>query len=194
MKELYFASQNQNKLREIQAMMPDHLELKGLQALNYFEPLQEDHHTLQENASQKAITIYEKFNVSVFADDTGLEVAALNGEPGVKSARYAGENRSNEANIDLLLKNLEGSTDRSARFRTVIALILKGKKHQFEGIVEGDIISEKRGSDGFGYDPVFIPKGYNQTFAEMSLEQKNKISHRKRALQAMMDFLKSNNP
>jgi XTP/dITP diphosphohydrolase len=193
MKELYFASQNENKLREIQAMMPDGFFLKGLQDLGHNKPLQEDYDTLEQNAHQKANTIFEKFNVSVFADDTGLEVVALNGEPGVKSARYAGENRSNEANIDLLLKNLEGSTDRSARFRTVIVLILKGKKHQFEGIVEGDIISEKRGSDGFGYDPIFIPKGYNQTFAEMSLEQKNKISHRKRALQTMIDFLKTNN-
>mgnify|MGYP000297475876 CR=1 FL=1 len=191
MKELYFASQNENKLKEIQAMMPDDFFLKGLRDLDYNEPLQEDYDTLEQNAHQKAHTIFEKFNVSVFADDTGLEVTALNGEPGVKSARYAGESRSNEANIKLLLKNLEGVTNRSARFRTVIALILDGKEYQFEGIVEGDIMHEKRGSDGFGYDPIFIPQGYTRTFAEMSIEEKNKISHRKRALQAMIDFLES---
>jgi XTP/dITP diphosphohydrolase len=191
MKELYFASQNENKLKEIQAMMPDDFFLKGLRDLDYNEPLQEDYDTLEQNAYQKAHTIFEKFNVSVFADDTGLEVTALNGEPGVKSARYAGESRSNEANIELLLENLQGVTNRSARFRTVIALILDGKEYQFEGIVEGDIMHEKRGSDGFGYDPIFIPQGYTRTFAEMSIVEKNKISHRKRALQAMIDFLES---
>ena len=191
MKNLFFATQNKNKLKEVRSIAPAGFEIRDLDALNYSQDLKEDYNTLEENAAQKARTIHDQFRISVFADDTGLEVEALNGAPGVRSARYAGDDKSDAANVELLLKKLKGLADRSARFRTVIVLILDGKEYQFEGVVEGKIIDEKRGENGFGYDPIFIPKGHTKTFAQMSLSDKNLISHRKRALQKMMDFLES---
>lgn len=191
MKNLFFATQNKNKLKEVRSIAPAGFEIRDLDALNYSQDLKEDYNTLEENAAQKARTIHDQFRISVFADDTGLEVEALNGVPGVRSARYVGDDRSDAANVELLLKKLKGLADRSARFRTVIVLILDGKEYQFEGVVEGKIIDEKRGENGFGYDPIFIPRGHTKTFAQMSLSDKNLISHRKRALQKMMDFLES---
>jgi XTP/dITP diphosphohydrolase len=190
--ELIFATNNNNKLKEVQAMLGNEFELIGLEHLNYTEDIPENHETLEENAMEKAIFIWEKFHKNCFADDTGLEISALNGKPGVKSARYAGENRDSGANINKVLAELKNTYNRQARFRTVIALILDNREHLFEGIVNGIIIDEKRGHEGFGYDPVFIPDGYNLTFAEMPLSEKNNISHRAIAFRKLIDFLKNN--
>ena len=149
----------------------------------------EPHATIEENASEKSKTIYQLTQTNCFSEDTGLEVIALNGEPGVKSARYAGDDKSFDKNIDKLLTKLEGKTDTRARFKTIISLIVEGKEHLFEGVCDGQIIFEKKGTQGFGYDPVFAPNGSNKTFGEMSVEEKTKFSHRKKATEKLVAFL-----
>lgn len=187
--EICFATNNTNKINEIKRLLPSHIRLVGLADIGCTEELREDQKTLEGNSHQKADYVYQNYKVSCFADDTGLEVFALDGEPGVRSARYAGEARSNEDNINLLLKNLEGKENRNAQFRTVVTLILNGKTKQFEGIVKGEIIRERVGNEGFGYDPVFIPKGYDKTFAQMTVEEKNRISHRGIAIRKLIEYL-----
>lgn len=192
--KIIFATGNRNKLREIQALIGSRAELSTPADHGITEEIPENQPTLEGNALQKARYIYEKTGMNCFADDTGLEVEALGGEPGVYSARYAavngaGEGHSSEANMALLLKRMQGVENRRARFRTVIALILNGEEHLFEGVVEGEITRERSGAEGFGYDPVFRPTGYEQTFAEMPLELKNSISHRGRATAKLIDFL-----
>lgn len=187
--ELIFASHNQNKVKEIQAILPDGYKLLSLTDINCHDEIVEDGNTLEANAIIKARYVHKHYNKDCFADDTGLEVEALNGEPGVYSARYAGEQKNSNDNMNLLLAKLEGKENRRAQFRTVICLIINGKEHLFEGIVKGQIIAEKRGEEGFGYDPIFIPEGYDTTFAEMPLSEKNKVSHRKRAFAKMTEFL-----
>lgn len=192
--KIIFATGNRNKLREIQALIGSRAELSTPADHGITEDIPEDQPTLEGNALQKARYIYEKTGMNCFADDTGLEVEALGGEPGVYSARYAavngaGEGHSSEVNMALLLERLRGAENRRARFRTVIALILNGEEHLFEGIVEGEITRERSGAEGFGYDPVFRPTGYEQTFAEMPLELKNSISHRGRATAKLIEFL-----
>ena len=188
--KLCFATNNAHKLEEIQAILGNSFELLSLNDIHCQEELPETGNTLEANSLQKAKYLYDNYQVDCFADDTGLEVHALSGEPGVYSARYAGEQRSHADNINLLLKNLVGITDRSARFRTVITLIQNGNITQFEGIVKGKIMKDLRGTQGFGYDPIFIPEGYNRTFAEMDLTEKGEISHRGRAFQQLVAFLK----
>jgi XTP/dITP diphosphohydrolase len=187
--ELIFATQNQNKLLEIKSMLPNNLQIKSLQDLNYHEELTETHETLHENALEKANFVAQLFNTNCFAEDTGLEVEALNNAPGVFSARYAGEHKNHTDNINLLLKNLAGESNRAARFRTVIALILNGKEYIFEGTVEGYIIEDPKGNKGFGYDPVFVANGFTETFAQISIEDKNNISHRAKAFNKLKTFL-----
>jgi len=188
---LCFATNNQHKIEEVRAHLgPDFL-LAGLAEIGCTEELPEDQATLEGNSFQKAEYVYKNFGVSCFADDTGLEVAALHGAPGVYSARYAGNQRKAEDNMKLLLKNLEGAQNRKAQFRTVITLMTAAFTRQFEGIVTGQIINEYRGSGGFGYDPIFLPDGFNKTLAEMSMEEKNAISHRARAVNKLVDFLKA---
>lgn len=187
--KLVFATQNPNKVKEIQNQLTDNIELLSLADLGHSDDLEETQITLEGNAWQKARFVFEKFGKNCFADDTGLEVEALNNEPGVYSARYAGAEKSFEANMDKVLEQLKGKTNRKARFRTVIALILDGKEYEFEGICEGEITEDKRGDEGFGYDPIFQPKGYEQTFAQMDINEKNKISHRGIAVKKLINFL-----
>ena len=187
--KLCFATNNAHKLEEIQAILGDSFELLSLKDINCTKELPETGNTLEANSLQKAQYLYDHFHVNCFADDSGLEVHALGGEPGVDSAHYAGPQRSHLDNINLLLKNLTDKNDRSAQFRTVITLIQNGKVSQFEGSIKGQIISELRGSEGFGYDPIFIPEGYTTTFAEMSLAEKGKISHRAKAFGKLVAFL-----
>lgn len=187
--EIVFASNNLNKIREINNVLGNSFKLLSLKDICMEEDIPENEATLESNALLKARFIHNATGMNVFADDTGLETEALNGDPGVHSARFAGENKDSEANIDKLLALLEKKTSRKARFRTVIALILDGKEHLFEGIVEGEIITERRGKMGFGYDPVFLPEGRKLTFAEMDLDEKNKISHRARAFAGLKAFL-----
>ena len=189
MKKLCFATNNSHKVEEVQAVLGNRFELSTLKQIGCNEELPETGNTLEANSLQKASYLFDNYQVNCFADDTGLEVAALNGEPGVYSARYAGEQRSHSDNINLLLKNLSGKTDRSAQFRTVITLIIDGKVEQFEGVVKGEIIETLRGNEGFGYDPIFIPEGFDRTFAEMSMEEKGIISHRGRAFEKLVQFL-----
>jgi XTP/dITP diphosphohydrolase len=189
--DIIFATNNENKTREIGNILGDKINLLSLNDLNVHEDIPENGSTLEENALQKARYIYEKFHHNVFADDTGLEIDMFNGLPGVKSARFAGENKDSEANIDKVLLMMGDSEKRTARFRTVIALIIEGKEYLFEGIAEGRITGERRGTAGFGYDPVFIPGGEYRTFAEMPLDEKNKISHRARAFEKLRTFLNS---
>ncbi|RXQ87615.1 non-canonical purine NTP diphosphatase [Ancylomarina salipaludis] len=187
--KLVFATNNQNKLTEIQNMLGDEFQVLSLSDINCQDEIPEDHETLEENASQKAHYIYERFGLNCFADDTGLEVKALNNEPGVYSARYAGSARSSKDNMRKVLDKLEGIDERSARFRTVISLIIDGEEMQFEGIVNGEILFEEKGTDGFGYDPIFQPESYDVSFAEMSLSDKNKISHRGNAVRKLVEYL-----
>ena len=189
MNEIIFATQNKNKVEEIQSQVSNLFQVNSLLDLNYLKDLEETQDTLQGNALQKVRFIHEKFKMNAFADDTGLEVEALNGEPGVYSARYAGESKSFDANMNKLLENLKNSENRKARFRTVIALILNNKEYLFEGICEGEITQSKIGEKGFGYDPIFRPSGYSLTFAEMDLKTKSKISHRGKAVEKLIDFL-----
>jgi len=188
--KLVFATHNQNKVKEIKELLPQSIELIGLNDLGLKEEIPETGETLEENSLIKASVVYKKFSLPSFADDTGLEVRSLNNSPGVRSARYAGKQKSSSDNIDLLLSELSDKTNRDAQFRTVITLYLQlNVFHQFEGKVTGRIIYERKGAQGFGYDPVFIPDGYDKTFAEMPLSEKNRISHRAKALRKFIDFL-----
>lgn len=189
--KLVIATNNAHKLSEIQAIVGENFEILSLKDLGCFDDIPEDADTLEGNALQKARYIYERYHCDVFADDTGLEVAALDGRPGVHTARYAFPDRNDtEANVAKILSELEGKTDRTAQFRTAIALIYKGETHIFEGKVEGFITTECRGSDGFGYDPVFSPEDTGLTFAELGVEVKNNLSHRARAVKKLCAFLK----
>lgn len=187
--KLVIATQNKHKIEEIKPGLNPEIELIGLSDLHFLEEVPENSDTLEGNALEKAKFIYDKFHFNTMSDDTGLEVESLNGEPGIYSARYAGESKNSDNNIEKLLNKLKGKSNRNARFRTVIALIIKNKEYSFEGIVEGIIIENRRGNMGFGYDPVFQPEGYNKSFAEMTLEEKNEISHRARALKKLTVFL-----
>ena len=186
---LIFATNNPHKLEEVSAMLGKRVALSTPRAHGITEDIPEEQDTLEGNALQKARYIYERTRLSCFADDTGLEVEALHGAPGVRSARYAGEAKSMHDNMRKLLRELEGVENRSARFRTVVALILRGKEYLFEGEVRGEILRAQSGAMGFGYDPVFRPQGYGVTFAEMAPEEKNNISHRGRAVQQLASFL-----
>jgi len=192
MKPILFATANKNKAKEIQEFLEGTFSLLTLKDIDLTENIPETASTIEGNAKQKADYITEHFELDCFADDTGLEINALNGEPGVLSARYAGEHRNDNDNIALLLNKLNGVKDRSARFKTVIALNINGQQHLFEGIVNGLIRSEKSGANGFGYDPIFEPENCGRTFGEMTLEEKNSCSHRTRAFSKMITFLKSN--
>jgi len=192
--QIVFATNNENKLREINHILGSSFTLLSLKDLKIEDDIPENEPTLEGNALHKARHIYSIVKMNVFADDTGLEVNVLNGLPGVHSARFAGEAKDSDANIEKLLSMMGSSANRNARFRTVIALISGGKEFLFEGVVEGRIINEKRGKEGFGYDPVFIPEGEEKTFAEMPLDEKNLISHRARAFEKLREFLLSNNP
>lgn len=187
--KLLFATNNQHKLREIREIFGKDAEILGLHQVNITEEIPETQDTLEGNAAQKARFIFEKTGMDCFADDTGLEISALEGRPGVYSARYAGEECSFEDNIQKVLGELEGVTDRKACFRCVICLIYKGEEHFFEGMIPGQITETKNGDAGFGYDPVFRPEGYSQTFAEMPAYLKNGISHRGRAVEKMVKKL-----
>lgn len=186
---LVFATNNAHKLAEVQAVLGAGYTLLTPRDCGVTEEIPETRNTLEGNASQKAHYLYDRTGADCFADDTGLEVEALGGAPGVHSARYATDGHDFAANNRLLLKNLEGEENRRARFRTVISLILSGKEHRFEGIVEGRIIDRETGHEGFGYDPLFIPDGYDRTFAQMTAEEKNTVSHRARAVRALAAFL-----
>ncbi len=191
MRKLVFATNNRHKLEEVGDVLKDQLEILSLKEINCFDDIPETADTLEGNALLKAKHIYDNYGFDCFADDTGLEVEALDGRPGVYSARYAGEDQNAARNMEKLLRELEGQPNRRARFRTVVALIEGGKVSYFEGKIEGKIIEQQRGSTGFGYDPVFVPDGYSQTFAELGSEQKNKISHRALAVKELINFLKN---
>ena len=188
--KLVFATHNEHKLNEVQRMLPKEITLLTVDEIGCFEDIPETSNTIEGNAIQKALYIKEKYGYDTFADDTGLEVAALDNAPGVYSARYAGEAKDNESNIDLLLANMKDKQERQAQFKTIFALCLGEDLHTFEGIVRGEITHERKGEGGFGYDAVFLPEGYTDTFAQMSADQKNSISHRGRALQKLTAFLK----
>lgn len=187
--KLNFATNNKHKLQEVREVLGDSFRVESLQSLGINEDITEDQQTLEGNAMQKARFLYDRTGEDCFADDTGLEVEALNGAPGVYSARYAGESKNSLDNMALLLKNMEGVKNRKARFRTAIALILNGKEYLFEGVVNGVITEQPRGTAGFGYDPLFVPDGYTTTFAEMDSEAKNAISHRGLAVEKLAAFL-----
>ena len=188
MKKLVFATNNFNKLKEIKLVV-DNFEVIGLKDLDIIEEIPETGNTLKFNALQKAKYVYDKTGLDCFSDDTGLEIEAINNRPGVYSAMYAGPDCNAENNMRKVLKELEGKTNRNAQFKTVIALILQGKEYLFEGVVKGEILKEKKGKDGFGYDPIFRPIGYKESFAEMSIAQKNEISHRGLAVKKLVNFL-----
>ena len=190
MTEIIFATNNAHKLAEVQAVLGEGFRLLTPRECGITEDIPETQPTLEGNASQKAHYLFDRTERNCFADDTGLEVYALGGAPGVHSARYATDGHDFDANNRLLLKNLEGITDRRARFRTVISLILDGCEHQFEGVVEGRIAEQAAGVEGFGYDPLFIPDGFSKTFAEMTAEEKNAVSHRGRAVRRLVEFLR----
>ena len=190
--KIVFATNNQHKLSEIRQILGNKVEVLSLKDINCDVDIPETGTTLEANALQKAQYIYDHYQMNVFADDTGLEVEALGGAPGVYSARYAGgEGHDSEANMAKLLQELGKNNNRRARFRTVIALIIQGQVHEFEGIVNGEIIRERRGGEGFGYDPIFQPEGYDKTFAELGVEVKNQISHRARATQKLAEYLET---
>ncbi len=187
--KICFATNNLKKIEEVKAALGAAIEIVSLQAIGCMEELPETGDTLEHNAFQKARYVKEHYGVDCFADDTGLEVDALEGQPGVYSGRYAGEPRSDERNIELLLRNLGNTSLRTARFKTVIALLIGDEEYKFEGIAEGEILREKTGNGGFGYDPVFLPKGFDRSFAEMDLSEKNAISHRGKAVSDLIAFL-----
>jgi len=191
MMKLVFATNNKNKLYELRKILGDKIEIVSLSDINCFDDVPEDYETLEENALQKAQYIKDKFGMDCFADDTGLEIEALDNRPGVYSARFAGEDKDSEKNMDKVLEELEDKKNRKAHFRTVIALIKNGKSHLFEGRVDGEILTERHGNVGFGYDPIFQPKGYNLSFSEMGIDEKNKISHRAKAVEKLCKFLNS---
>jgi XTP/dITP diphosphohydrolase len=186
---LVFASNNEHKIKEISSLLGDSFMLLSLHDINIIEDIPEEEPQIEGNALAKARFVHNTSGMDVFADDTGLEIDALNGLPGVHSARFAGENKDSSANIEKVLSMLGNSENRQARFRTIIALILDKKEFLFEGVINGSIIREKKGTGGFGYDPIFIPEGKIQTFAEMGLEEKNTVSHRARAFEKLKDFL-----
>lgn len=192
--KLIFATNNRHKAEEIRSVVKSNIEIITLQEAGIEKEIPEPWDTLEENASGKSGTIFQLTGMNCFSEDTGLEVVALNGEPGVRSARYAGDNAGDNTNMEKLLINLAGKTDRQARFRTVISLILDGKEYLFEGICNGMISFEKRGIQGFGYDPLFIPDGETRTFAEMGLNEKNRLSHRKKAAEKLVAFLNNYTP
>ncbi|WP_066630212.1 non-canonical purine NTP diphosphatase [Labilibacter marinus] len=187
--ELVFATNNLNKLEEIRHLLGDKIKIVSLEDINCTEEIPETGFTLEENALQKSEYVNKKFNINCFADDTGLEIDALNGEPGVYSARYGGESKDANLNMEKVLEKMKRTSNRKARFRTVISLIIDGKESQFEGVVEGRISETKSGSKGFGYDPIFIPDGYGTSFAELDINEKNKISHRALAIKKLAAFL-----
>jgi XTP/dITP diphosphohydrolase len=187
--KLVFATNNKHKLEEVRAILGNRVEVLSLSDINCNDDIPETAETLQGNALIKARHIYNKYGVNCFADDTGLEVEALNGAPGVYSARYAGESNDSQANMNKLLQNLTGKNNRNAQFRTVIALIINGEEKLFDGIVKGTITEEKKGDSGFGYDPIFVPEGYSESFAQMDSDTKNSISHRYRATKQLCDYL-----
>jgi XTP/dITP diphosphohydrolase len=189
---LCFATNNRHKHQEVVKLIPSHIQVVDLVSIGCVEELAETTSTIRGNSRQKAEYVFTNYNVPCFADDSGLEVSALNGEPGVDSAYYGGPQRSFNDNIDLLLKNLDGNSNREAQFITVITLVTEKGSWQFEGILKGNILTERRGYGGFGYDPVFLPHGHYKTLAEMTMEEKNKISHRSIAVQKLVEFLKSN--
>lgn len=187
--KLIFATNNHHKVEEIRAVINHEFELLTLKEAGIDIDIPEPHDTIEANATEKSQTIFRMTGINCFSEDTGLEVKALNGEPGVKSARYAGDGRSFDRNIEKLLTNLADKSDRSARFKTVISVIIDGKETLFEGICEGQIITQRRGNQGFGYDPVFIPDGSDKTFAEMNMEEKTRYSHRAKATEKLVVFL-----
>ena len=187
--KLVFATNNQHKLQEIRHLLGDSIELLCLNDINCADEIPENQETLEGNASEKSFFIFNKYGLNCFADDTGLEIESLNGEPGVYSARYAGEERSAENNMNLVLEKLSEIKNRNARFRTVISLVIDGHETQFEGVVSGLILEEKRGKTGFGYDPIFKPDESHLSFAEMPMSEKSKISHRGRAVQKLVEYL-----
>ena len=189
--KLVFATNNKNKILEVQQLLTDSIEIISLENIGCFEEIPETGDTIEENAIMKANYVTQKYGYNCFADDTGLEVDALNGAPGVFSARYAGEQRSSEDNMDKLLDALSNTTNRKAQFKTIIALNLNGRQHLFIGIARGEITLEKIGNQGFGYDPIFIPEGHTATFAQLSLEEKGLISHRGKATEQLINFLKT---
>ncbi|NBW28004.1 MAG: non-canonical purine NTP diphosphatase [Flavobacteriaceae bacterium] len=189
--KIVFASNNKNKILEIQSMLPESIQIVSLESIGCFEEIPETAETIEGNAILKANYITQKYGFDCFADDTGLEVDSLEGKPGVYSARYAGEQRNADDNMNKLLEELLVKSIRNAQFKTVIALNLKGKQYLFTGIVSGEITKEKMGNGGFGYDPIFKPTGYENTFAELSLEEKNDISHRGIAIKALLEFFKN---
>ncbi len=188
-----FATNNQNKLKEIRSLIGERFNILSLSDIGCNEELPENQETLAGNSLEKAQYVYDHYKVNCFADDTGLEVAALNGEPGVYSARYAGSQRNSEDNMRLLLERLAPMDNRDARFKTVISLIIEGEVNQFEGKVEGRIIENLRGLQGFGYDPIFVPENADKTFAEMTLDEKNRLSHRAKAIHQLTHFLNNYN-
>lgn len=191
MKRLVFATNNAHKLEEVSAILGDKIELLSLKDIDCHTDIPETADTLEGNALLKSSYIFDNYHLNCFADDTGLEVEALHGAPGVYSARYAeGEGHDAQANMLKLLREMEGKENRKAQFRTAISLILDGKQYLFEGVIKGEIIKEKRGNSGFGYDPIFVPEGYNQTFAELGNDIKNRISHRALAVNKLCDFLR----
>jgi len=196
--KICFATNNSKKIEEVTAALPPTIQLVSLKEINCTEEIPETTPTIEGNSEQKAMYVYQNYNTNCFADDTGIEIEALNGEPGVSSAMYAdemmGSYRDSTANMSLVLQNLnkqtkKGNSNRNAQFKTVFTLVLDGQKHQFEGIIKGKIIDVPLGKDGFGYDPIFVPNGYDKTFAQMSLSEKNKISHRAIATKKLIDFL-----
>ena len=189
MKKLIFATNNQHKLEEVSHLIKDNYKILSLKDINCFEEIPETSDTIKGNASQKSHYIFDKFGIDCFADDTGLEIEVLDGRPGVYSARYAGEEHNFEKNMNKVLAEMRELTNRKARFKTVISLIINGEERFFKGIINGVILNEKRGKKGFGYDPIFQPIGYNLTFAEMPLEEKNKISHRAIAVRNLINYL-----
>jgi XTP/dITP diphosphohydrolase len=187
--QLVFASNNKNKIKEIQLLLPDSIQILSLEDIGCTEDIPETADTIEGNAILKANYVTQKYGYDCFADDSGLEVAALNGEPGVFSARYAGEPKNDENNIDKLLANLKDVNNKKANFKTIICLNLKGEQHLFTGIINGQIIEERIGTNGFGYDPIFVADGYQKTFAELTLEEKARISHRGIAVKELITFL-----
>jgi XTP/dITP diphosphohydrolase len=186
--KLIFASHNAHKATEIQSILPSWIEIRTLSDIQYVEEIPENEATIEGNSQFKARFVHEKFEQNCFADDTGLEIFALDGRPGVHSARYAGEQRDSNSNMDKVLRELEMLSDRSAQFKTVITLFWQGKEYQFEGIIHGNIAMVKTGNEGFGYDPIFIPEGESRSFAEMTLVEKNQFSHRARAIEKLVSF------
>lgn len=187
--KLVFATNNKNKIKEIKLLLDNSLEILSLEDIGCLEDIPETADTIEGNAIQKAKYVYDKFGYNCFADDTGLEIEALNGEPGIYSARYAGEQKNAEDNMNKVLEKLQGKTNRKAQFKTVIALIINGKTTCFEGVAKGEMTTQKSGSKGFGYDPIFKPSGYELTFSEMDLDLKNQISHRAKAVAQLSNYL-----